>query len=395
EVGAIYGPYVEGTAYKLAKLVDREVVADSANTRHILISASTPEQFETAEATVDSLMGVIRRGGSWDELAEEFSQDPGSKDNGGLYEGVTPGQFVKPYDDIIFRTGNLRQLYSVRSQFGMHLVEVLKRSSTSSPRVKVAYVQEDIVPSSDTENTVLERAQLFLADNQNLEALQAAAANDPNLTVRQSAPLTVNSYRIPELGNNGGEIRDIACWAFSADVGDTDGRVYTFTDPQLYYENRHVIIALSSIVPKGLAPVASVRDDLTPVVANQLKGEQLRRSIAGKDLLAVAQQFNVEVDTVNNVNLTMVNLPGLGREPKVIAAAFRTGAQQVSSPIVGETGVYIVKPLNEINTTTSGSLPTARQSIQSRNRSQVTSQLLNSMRSGVELDDRRASLECQ
>lgn len=396
EPGAIYGPYVEGNAYKLVKLVDREILADSANTRHILIPANTPQQFDDATAKIDSLKQVIQSGGNFAALAEEFSTDQGSKDNGGLYEGVTPGQFVKPYDDVIFRTGNLRELYSVRTTYGVHLVQVLSRSTTSSPRVKVAYILEPIVPSPETEISVLEQAQAFLNDHNTVSELSSGSADRADLSVRESNPFTINSFQMPELGRDGNEVRDIICWAFSADPGDVSDRVYTFTDPQLYYENKHVIVGVSSVIPAGLLPVDAVRDDLTPVVANQLKGAQIAGQLDGKSLEAIAQEFNVELDTLSNVNLTLTSLPGgFGREPKVIAAAFSTEAQQLSTPVIGETGVYIVKPLSTVNTTASGSLPTARQLLQTTSRTQVNGQLLGAMRSNLDLDDRRANLDCR
>lgn len=398
-VGTIYGPYVEGQSFKLAKLVNREVVADSADTRHILINATTPEQFDVADARVDSLMGVIESSGRgvFDELAKKFSQDPGSKDKGGLYEAVTPGQFVKPYDDVIFRTGDLRKLYKVRSQFGVHLVEVLSRSSTTSPRVKVAYVSEDIVPSSATEDAGLERAQQFLADHsKDLAALRAAAEKEGSLTIAEAAPITINSFQLPELGSNSAEIRDIACWAFSADKGDVSGRVYTFTDDVLFYQNKHVIVGLSDVVPEGLATVASVRAQLTSTVGNLKKGRAAAAKISGSDLNSIAAQFDVTVDTLSNVNITMTNLPsGAGREPKVVAAIFRTAAQQVSAPIVGDNAVFVVKPLGEVNASNSGNMPLMRSQIQAADRAVATRTLAAAMRANVAVTDERADLDCR
>ncbi|MEM9835446.1 MAG: peptidylprolyl isomerase [Bacteroidota bacterium] len=401
-VGDIYGPYVEGTNYRLAKLVDREIVPDSADTRHILIGTGANyggRTFEEADARVDSLMSVIQRRGRglFGDLAEEFSDDRGSKDNGGLYEAVTPGQFVKPYDDVIFRTGDLRKLYKVRSALGVHLVEVLSRARTTSPRVKVAYLNESIVPSSETEDVVLERAQQFLADHgENLDALTEAIGEEAGLSITESQPITINGFQMPELGNDSRVIRDIACWAFSADEGDVDGRVYTFTDPALFYENKHVIISLSNVVPEGLASVASKRIELSPIVTNQLKGEEVAGQITSSTLVGIATQFGVEVDTLNNVNLTMTNLPaGAGREPAVVAAIFNTTTQQLSAPIVGETGVFVVMPLNELNTTTSGSMPTARTQMQAVDRSLATRTLATAMRANLEIEDDRASLDCR
>lgn len=397
EPRTIYGPYLEGNAYKLAKLVDREVVADSVNTRHILISAQTPEQFEAAAATVDSLKTVLERSPSkWTSLAAEFSQDPGSKDKGGLYEGVTPGQFVGPFDDIIFRTGKRGELYAVRTQFGIHLVELLKRSNTSSPRAKVAYIVEPIVPSSDTENDRLEDAQRFLNDHSTLKALQEGVAANNELNVSQTGPLTINTFQIQELGNSGSEIKDIICWSFSADAGEASDRVYTFTDPNLFYVNKHVLVAVNEVIPSGLATVSSVREELTPVVANRLKGKLLSDRMAGKDLQAIATEFSVEVDTISNVNVTLTNLPGgIGVEPKVSAAIFGTAAQSMSQPVIGNNGVYIVKPLTAPQSGASGNLPTARQQLQLANRGQVSGQLLNGMRANMDVADDRSDLDCR
>ncbi len=398
QVGDIYGPYVEGATYKIAKLVAKEQLADSVNTRHILVSAQTPDQFATAEARVDSLIAVLQSNGKKDfaALAAKFSEDPGSKDKGGLYEAVTPGQFVKPYDDIIFRTGEVGKLYKVRTSFGVHLVELLKRSASQSTRVKVAYAQENIVPSPETEDAGLEKAQLLLADNNTLDKLKAAIANDASLSIRQTAPITINSYQLPELGNNSSEIRDIACWAFSAGKGKISPRVYTFTDPLLFYENKHVIVGLTDIIPEGLPTAAAKRDELTPVVGNRLKGRQLASALAAKDLAAIASQYGVAVDTLNNLNLTMTNLPGgAGREPKVVAAAFATAAQATSKPVVGETGVFVIKPLSSPASGQSGNLPSTRTQIHAVARSQMSGQLLNAMRANIEIDDRRSQLDCQ
>jgi hypothetical protein len=94
--------------------------------------------------------------------------------------------------------------------------------------------------------------------------------------------------------------------------------------------------------------------------------------------------------------MTMASLPnGYGREPKVLASVFATSAQSMSQPIIGETGVYVVKPLSTPNTANSGSLPTARQQINQTQRGQVASQLLTAMRSNLTIDDQRADLDCR
>ena len=182
------------------------------------------------------------------DLAAEFSEDPGSKDEGGVYEKVTPGQFVRPFDEVLFRTGEVGPLYKIRTSYGVHLVEIMERSRSTSPRAKVAYLAEPIVPSSDTEDNRLQEAQQFLNGKSTLADLKAAG-----MDVQTTGPLSINSYTLADLGS-GQEVRDIMCWAFSADEGDVSGRVYRFTDPELFYENNYVVIGVGNCPSRRVRP---------------------------------------------------------------------------------------------------------------------------------------------
>lgn len=390
EIGEVYGPYEEDGTMRLVKLIDRAVIADSAKTRHILISASTPDQFETADAKVDSLMNVLQsRSGrrKFADLAAELSEDPGSKDNGGVYEKVTPGQFVRPFDKVLFRTGRIGELYKVRTSYGVHLVEVMSRSNSTSPRAVVATVVEPIVPGSETEDNMLAQAQQFLNGKTSLAALE-----ESGMEVQTTAPVRITNYNLPGLGS-GQEVRDIMCWAFSADQGDLSGRVYRFTDPELFYENKYVVVGVKEVIPAGVSSVAAIRETVAPQVRNRVVGKRVSSEIAGSDLNSVATKYGVNVDTVNS-NVSLSSLPRIGAEPKVIAAAAKTATGQTVA-VVGNSGVYLIKPLADAATGTSGSLPSVRSQINSRVRSQVPSTILAGLRETAEIEDERMTLECR
>jgi peptidyl-prolyl cis-trans isomerase D len=393
-IGSVYGPYVEGNAMKLAKLIDRKVMADSASTRHILRNATTPDQFKEANRVIDSLMNVVQRNrGKFASLAETFSQDPGSASNGGEYEKVTPGQFVRPFDNVLFRTGSVGQLYKIRTSYGVHLVEILGRSRTTSTRAKVAYIVEPIIPSSDTEDAVLADAQVFLNGKGNLTELKAAA-EAAGMEVSQTTPMPLSAYNLPGLGS-GQEVKDMMCWAFSADEGDVSGIVYTFTDPQLFYENNYVLVGLEDVLPAGVATVASVKDNLEPIVRDLKKGDKISGMIEGKSLSDLASQYDLKVDTVTS-NPTLSSLSaGIGNEPKVIAAAAAVATGAVSKPVVGNTGVYVIQGITEPTSSTSGNLPGARQQINTTIRLQAANSLLPALRVGADIEDDRAEVDCR
>lgn len=391
-VGEVYGPYEEGEAMKLVKLIDRQVMSDSAKTRHILRNATTPEQFEEADRLIDSLMAVVQRSRSkFASLAEEFSQDPGSASNGGVYEKVTPGQFVRPFDEVLFRTGRVGGLYKVRTQFGVHLVDIMERSRSTSTRAKVAYVVEPIVPSTETENAVLAQAQSFLNGKTKLEDLKAAAEAE-GMTVGATPALPVSAYSLADLGS-GQDVRDMMCWAFSANEGEVSPVVYSFTDPQLFYQNRHVVIGLEDVLPEGLPTVAAAREVAGAQVTNRVKGKALSDELGGMDLEAIAAKYEVSVDTVSS-NPTLTSLPGVGNEPKVVAAAAAVATGAKSQPIVGNTGVFVVMPIEDAPTANSGNLPGARTQINLQTRSRSASSLLPALRATANVADERAAADC-
>ncbi|MCG7859886.1 peptidyl-prolyl cis-trans isomerase, partial [Flavihumibacter sediminis] len=80
--GAVYGPYIDGGNYVVAKMLGKRSLPDSVKCRHILISTQTNTD-SVAKSRIDSIVGAIRGGASFAAMAAQFSEDPGSKDNGG------------------------------------------------------------------------------------------------------------------------------------------------------------------------------------------------------------------------------------------------------------------------------------------------------------------------
>lgn len=69
------------------------------------------------------------KGEDFSALAKEFSQDPGSKDNGGDLDFVKKGTFVPEFDKVLFE-GNLKpgeiNKELVETQFGWHIIKFIE-----------------------------------------------------------------------------------------------------------------------------------------------------------------------------------------------------------------------------------------------------------------------------
>ncbi len=111
----------------------------SATVRHILLSTQGQDPEEKAETRkkMEKILERARSGEDFAELAEEYSEDPGSKDEGGLYENFTRGQMVPEFDRVAFSepVGSITDI--VETQFGYHIIKILDRQAETRPYEEV------------------------------------------------------------------------------------------------------------------------------------------------------------------------------------------------------------------------------------------------------------------
>ena len=388
--GEVLGPIADGNSFAAVKVIESHMVSDSADTRHILINATTPDQFVAAEKTVDSLINLLEtRQAIFDTLALKFSQDPGSKNNGGKYENVTPNQFVPEFNKVLFVTGNIGEYYSVRTQFGIHLVEVLKRSSSKTPRYQIAYVKNQIVPSEETQNNVFDKVQAFISNNRLIDELNNSVSGDNQLNIESANNLKENDYIVGTLGGDQAS-RDIIKWAFSSKSGKVSPEIYSYTDPVSFFVNKYVVAALNTVNVPGLPPVASLRDEIEPEVMNQKKGTQITSAIQGKSMSAIASDYDVSVDTARTVSFSQGFIPNIGNEPKLIAKLFTNQESAAAAPVTGNSGVYLYKVLNKSGSTADPQLTQIKKQISSQARLQVNTGLIESLKRKAKIEDMRS-----
>lgn len=112
-----------------ADLAKRRAEFPQVHVRHVLVQD---------KATADKVRARLAGGGSWSELAKQFSKDPGSKDNGGDLGFTSKGQTVPEFEKAVFALAGQGSCKGktagacvspvsqpVKSQFGYHVIQVL------------------------------------------------------------------------------------------------------------------------------------------------------------------------------------------------------------------------------------------------------------------------------
>jgi parvulin-like peptidyl-prolyl isomerase len=108
---------------------------ESYDVRHILFDTrgKTDEEKQAIKAKAQGVLDRVKNGEDFASLAKEFTEDTGSKENGGLYTGVGKGDFVSEVEGAALSL-KVGEIYPdlVESMFGYHIIKLEGHKNTLS-----------------------------------------------------------------------------------------------------------------------------------------------------------------------------------------------------------------------------------------------------------------------
>jgi peptidyl-prolyl cis-trans isomerase D len=378
-VGAVYGPYFEESSYRLARLVEIGYLPDSVHARHILLQPDNRTDAAGLPALADSLQNVLKNGGDFANLARVYSTD-GSAQEGGDLGWFPEGQMVKPFSDSCFY-GETGKIMQVKTQFGIHLVEVLAKSRNVK-KVKVAYLSRNVEPSSETYQNVYSQAVKFAGINNTYEKFNTAIS-EQNLTKRYANDITSSQQTITGLEQPRALIR----WAFEAKLHDVSDEIFEIG-------NKYVVGAVSGIREKGIAPLDQVRPQIELEVKKNKKADLISQEFDAllasvQNIDELASEMGLTAVDANNVNFASVSVPSAGIEPNVIATASIMAPDQLSQPVKGNNGVYVIVVSNIVDPAETD-LASQKLRMTSLRESQANYEAFEALREAANIQDYRA-----
>lgn len=106
---------------------DRFVVPKTVEARHILIRTAADASAEAVAAAREKIAGILaqaRAGKDFAELAKQYSEDEGSRDEGGFLGAFRKEAVVAPFAEAAFALAPGEIGEPVQTQFGWHLIKV-------------------------------------------------------------------------------------------------------------------------------------------------------------------------------------------------------------------------------------------------------------------------------
>ncbi|HCN63718.1 MAG TPA: peptidylprolyl isomerase [Pseudomonas sp.] len=201
---------------ELQALYQKEIanLAEQRRAAHILIEVNDKVSDAQAKAKIEDIQQRLAKGESFEALAKEFSQDPGSAANGGDLGFAGPGVYDPTFETAVYALKKDQVSEPVRTSFGYHLIKLL---GVEAPEVPSFASLKDKL-TRDLKTQQVERrfvdATKQLEDSAFEASDLAQPAQELNLTVHTSAPF----------GREGGEgiaaNRAVVQAAFSTEVMD-------------------------------------------------------------------------------------------------------------------------------------------------------------------------------
>ncbi|KAB0484319.1 peptidyl-prolyl cis-trans isomerase D [Pseudomonas reinekei] len=321
-------------------------LSEQRRAAHILIEVNDKTTEAQAKTRIDEIQARLNKGEKFEALAKEFSQDPGSANNGGDLGYAGPGVYDPAFEKALYSLNKDQVSEPVRTDFGFHLIKLLGVEAPEVPTfaslkdkltrdLKAAQVEQRFVEATKQ----LEDASFEASD-------LAQPAQDLKLTVHTSAPF----------GREGGEgiaaNRAVVTAAFSPEVLDEGANS---TAIELDPETVIVLRAKEHLKPAQL-PLekvsAAIRVQLTKEHASaaaKTKAEELIASLRdGKTPLDKA------IDGQNWKVTEATTRAQEGIDPTVLQALFRmpkpTGKDKPTfSSVTLADGSLVIVRLNGVN----------------------------------------------
>jgi peptidyl-prolyl cis-trans isomerase D len=382
---AIFGPYVEDGSYKAAKLLDVADRPDSVHVRHILLSPNSRRSIEATRHEADSLLKLIRSGTKFEALAQANSDDKGSAQVGGDLGWFPEGRMVVPFNEACF-SGKKGDLKIAETSFGVHIIEILGQSK-STRKYNIGIIDRKILAGSQTTQKIYSEASQFAGTNNTYEKFNKAI-EEKGLNKRVANDIAPQQKTLPGLNNP----RSLIIALFQAEAG----KIILDNNQQAVFDlqDKYVVAYCTKKQDDGIAPLKDVENDIRFALIKDKKAEVISAEFkknegAGKSLDDIARSMGLAVQEATQINFRSYTVPGsAGSEPTLVAAATVAKQGEVTGPVKGTNGVYLLVA-NNVTTNQGEDLKTLKARLSSTFQMRGNYEAYEALRKGANIIDKR------
>jgi peptidyl-prolyl cis-trans isomerase D len=378
EIGDIEGPIFKDNKYRILKLIDKTEAPDSVNVLEMTL-ASRATEAET-KAYADSLLDVIKNGADFTEIVKAHSVDQMAQNNGEM-GWVTEAGALQGLNEEFKKTAfslPAGQSAIIKSTYGYHIIQVTDRTE-NVPKYKVSDIEYTVTPSSATRSQLYNALNQFIANNNSVEKIEAAAKDNGYDLVSN-----VRVYKTDMMIGAITGARQVVRWAFN----NKKGHISEINE----CDDKFVVAAHKGKLPEGYQSLASVTPQLKAELAARKKGEKIAANLKAKNLstiAAYAETMSATPDTVRFITMATSRITNIGVEPKLNALIALSPLNKVSEPVAGNNGVYVFEVINRTKGNSTYDESRQKSMIEANNSYRIGNFALRYMQQEAEIEDNR------
>jgi len=274
------------------KTPERYTQAEQRRVRHILLQVTDPKDDAAVKAKAEAILKRAQGGEDFATLAKEFSQDPGSAQQGGDLGWSDRKVWVAPFADAAFSMKEDEIRGPVKTQFGYHILKL--------DGIRPATVKTFEQSKSDLETEYRRNEAERLFNNAQDQLADAALQNTTDIdVVARKAGLTVHEIANFSRTGGGGDLGKspaVLEAAFSQDV--LDGHLSSMVEVE---KGRGVVLRATDHKLPQQEPPEAVRTEIIAAWKKQRGAElaaagaadAVKRLTAGESWDSVAKSLGV------------------------------------------------------------------------------------------------------
>ncbi len=162
----------------ISKLPDEQEV----HARHILFRAEAGDEkaSKAAEAKAKAVEARLAKGEDFAKLANELTEDPSGKTNGGDLGYFTKGQMVPEFANVAFSLDKGKVSAPVKTQFGWHVIKVEDKRTKPKPTYDEVkpQIEQFVARKAQAELVTKLRAEAKIVKNYKVEEPKKDAPAD-------------------------------------------------------------------------------------------------------------------------------------------------------------------------------------------------------------------------
>lgn len=306
---------------------------------------------ERVSETIEDILAMLKQGDSFEQLAEEYSEDVGSGKQKGSLGWFGKGRMVAEFDSTVFAAEIGKVVGPVMTRFGAHLIRVDARDlNGTADSVQASHILIKYEIGPETEARAAQKAKDF-ADAATTDGFDATAAQF-NLKIESTALFPyAETGSVPGIGS----AKPIMDFAFKSAIG----KVSYSQKTKIKGQDGYSVFSVVETAPAGTTPLNEAESTIRSLLVREKQQEmalqaaqQFRSRVGSADqLVPVAQAANVKIDTTG-LHAQRDFIRGIGQDEEIGKQLLELAPGQLSPALGNMRGGYVVAILERVEADT-------------------------------------------